>query len=1228
MLASGDRPEAPRRKLLPLAVINENVICASGVSESTKSLGASDAELRKLKLRIHQLTLRNSELEDSADKSQALSERSQFLSDEVQALRSKLFTLQREHSCMQASSTEAKQLQGQLAAANAALTDLRDELQCTKDLNYQLQSELSSMRNAADDKDRPGSATAAALQQLQQLAEQLATAAAALPTRPVRSAAGAAATEAFASSLKALWQQALGCDGPDLQSLQCSVAAAAKPAAAAAARGAGRTAKDIVVAERGKVGEDADSNISSSSNSSNSISSSITGGTAAARRRVAAAKAAPRSTAAAAKLATAAPQVHNTVPHLSSTALSAAPYSDTEADAAYSAAAAYELDPSLVEEVAMPSDDDSCGLLVMSSELFDTTAADVSAATSVLPGTESRCQRSRAPVAAATAAMAAVGMPDNAAAVEVDNVREGAVDAVAAMVVSSSSSCRSGSSSSSGISQRDRAARRRSTRLAGKGRSLLDDDDDDSAADTYTKLTTDGKQHVQSEVSSSSSSSGNVSSAVVIKAGKKSANMLAAVPQAQLAGSCKPAPLKRRLAPTTAMLNTAASGAVSSAVSTSSSSAKSVTSMISSSSDSALSLSEAVPLKPLSLAATSLLTVQHVADCAAACFAQQHAPGCVSTAVLAAAQALAQLEVGESVMLARHSVGQRALPLLQALVAAEACCVVGEGDSSSSASSSSSGTSSGRSSPVPYIAGAAAVTTLAASASSGSGGTAAAAAGPVRVKFCCYDLSAVMMPVDSKPGSVRSVEHCSELLQAAVHEANSLWDEVASGTTVLGMRAFLRALLTLAGSEDVSSNSSSNSSNVSSRRSSVTPAEALQQSAQLVRTVQSACVAGGTAAAPLYIKRCAAFYLRELRCLGWQTATLGVTSAPRSCTPLPALRQRLVCFISSALRFHMRRLLNPPPPALTVASVMARSSISTSSGRNDGVSVRSSVYKLLQLVPAEGGSASGAAIDGALSSVLSQALAVLAGHSHTKAAADLAAAEQYMTALAAAPSVAATAVAALQQQQSSRPRAAAASTAVQPVDAAALSSAQAAVRAEFQQLCEHFERAAAAAAAANARTFVTAVLTWPGVQSAVQAAGGWASVQRLARHLSTTVTIDGTTSTASVTDSCGGSVGTGDDAHLALLADVQALLCELQSSAEWCAAAEHSSSSSSSSRSAAVLSALEKALLKRCVAAGEALPKLRLFVRDVRLSAAFPTLAAPSKEQQQQYDAHGAAIAM
>eukprot|EP00953_Heterococcus_sp_UTEX-ZZ885_P011875 6855-Heterococcus_DN1.PRE.3 len=500
------------------------------------------------------------------------------------------------------------------------------------------------------------------------------------------------------------------------------------------------------------------------------------------------------------------------------------------------------------------------------------------------------------------------------------------------------------------------------------------------------------------------------------------------------------------------------------------------------------------------------------------------------------------------------------------------------------------------------------------------------------------------MPVESKPGSVCTLEHCSELLQAAVHEANSLWEEVASGTTLLGMRAFLRALLTLAGSEDVSSSSSSSGGDMSSRRSSVTPAEAQQQSAQLVRTVQSACAAAGTAAAPLYIKRCAAFYLRELRCLGWQTATMGVTSVPRSCTPLPALRQRLGCFISSALRFYMRRLLNPPPPALTVASVMARSSSSSSrsgggassGSRDGGVGVRSSVYKLLQLVPAEGGSASGAAIDGALSSVLSQALAVLASHSHTQAAADLSAAEQYLAALAAAPASMATAITAQQQQQPSRPRAATANTAVQPVDTAALSSAQAAVRTEFQQLCDHFERAAAAAAAANARTFVAAVLSWPGVQSAVQAAGGWASVQQLARHLRATLSNSSTTDTTAGTTANSVAIGSGgnsgDDAHLALLADVQALLCELQSSAEWCATPDHSSSgsssSSSSSRSAAVLSALEKALLKRCVAAGELLPKLRLFVRDVRLSAAFPTLAAPSKEQQQQYDAHGAAIAM
>jgi hypothetical protein len=967
MLASGDRPEAPRRKLLPLAVINnnENTICASGSRlGDSKAPVPHDTEVRKLKLRIHQLTLRNSELEDAADNSQALSERSQFLSAEVQELRNKLFALQRERSSMHASSTDAKQLEAQLAAASADLAVVRDKLQCSKDLNNHLQSELSSMRNAADDLSSDSSAAAtAALEKLQQLAQQLATAAAVLPTRPVRSAAGAAATEAFARSLKALWQHALGCDGPDLQSLQCSVAAAIKPAAAMA-RGAGRIAKNIVVAEAGNAREDNDiNNISSISIS--------TGGTAAARRRAATAKAAPCSTPSAAitaKLAATAPQPHNPTPLLLSTAPSAAASSDTDdVDAAYSTAAAYELDQSLVEEVAMPSDDDGCGLLVMSSELFDTAVADVTtAATSVLPGAVSRGKRSRAPPAAATTAIATVDTTHNLAVLELDSVRDDVVNTVTAAAVSniSNSSSRNGSSSSnSSISQRDRAARRRSTRLAGRGRSLLDDDDDDTAVDTYTNHSSDDKQAhsgVNSSSSTSSSSgsgsSGTVPGAVVSKAARRGASTVAIAPQAQLATSCKPAPLKRRLGPASSLLGSANSSGVSSAVSSSSSSSvKSAGSIINSSSDSALSLSEAVPLKPLSLAATGPLTAQHVADCAATSFVQQHVPGCVSTAVLAAAQALAQLEVGESVMLARHSVGQRALPMLQALVAAEACCVVGDGDSSSSGSS---GTSSGRSSPVPYTAAAAAPAALAAAVTTlttaSSGGTAVAAAVPVRVKFCCYDLSSVLMPVDSKPGSVRTVEHCSELLQAAVHEANSLWEEVASGTTVLGMRAFLRALLTLAGSEDVGSNSSSSGSGseMSSRRSSVTPAEAQQQSAQLVRTVQSACAASGTAAAPLYIKRCAAFYLRELRCLGWQTATLGVTSVPRSCTPLPALHQRLVCFISSALRFHMRRLLNPPPPALTVASVMARSSNSSSSsgggassGSGDGdVSVRSSLY--------------------------------------------------------------------------------------------------------------------------------------------------------------------------------------------------------------------------------------------------------------------------------------------
>ncbi|CAM9172936.1 unnamed protein product [Chrysoparadoxa australica] len=343
--------------------------------------------------------------------------------------------------------------------------------------------------------------------------------------------------------------------------------------------------------------------------------------------------------------------------------------------------------------------------------------------------------------------------------------------------------------------------------------------------------------------------------------------------------------------------------------------------------------------------------------------------------------------------------------------------------------------------------------------------------GAARVRFCCYDFSAVEMPVDGKPSSVKHVERVSQTLGDVIQEKEKLkaMFQADGSLGVKGWSAFLRGLKTLG----------------SLRKQEGTP-----HLEHLGQVMQAANAALGTVSTAALTSAAATFYLREFSDIDPACCSLppdvGVTPSP--------LRSRLGALVSSALRFHLRQLLNAPPPSPSVPELDIFEKPQAER------CTRSRIWTIVRLIPAEGVNG-GAAMDGALSSVLTQALLTL----HTGGVAEV-------------DSLVSTAeafIAASPQKGSAEQR----------------YSEEWAVAAE-----DHLVALSSLQAAYRARDFFLELLSWPGISEEVEAMGGWGSVERLAMVLRQLGKV------------CKAS---NDDAHFSLMANVSELQAWLLSSSSW-----------------------------------------------------------------------------
>lgn len=184
------------------------------------------------------------------------------------------------------------------------------------------------------------------------------------------------------------------------------------------------------------------------------------------------------------------------------------------------------------------------------------------------------------------------------------------------------------------------------------------------------------------------------------------------------------------------------------------------------------------------------------------------------------------------------------------------------------------------------------------------------------------------------------------------------------------------------------------------------------------------------------------------------------------------VHRRLSELVSSALRFHLRRLLNDPPAAATTPS-----GFNIAVENDDHAPLRSKVHQLIRLAPSSQGKAWHQSIkDGVLASVVSHALrafhtAVL----HIQRVSDTAGKE----------------IGLVEQKHPSEAL----------DDGSSQSSAEALTLLRTDQsnvLVENMQRHVLLLRGERARLFLRTILMWPGLEAAVQSAGGWVSVERLA----------------------------------------------------------------------------------------------------------------------------------
>jgi hypothetical protein len=449
--------------------------------------------------------------------------------------------------------------------------------------------------------------------------------------------------------------------------------------------------------------------------------------------------------------------------------------------------------------------------------------------------------------------------------------------------------------------------------------------------------------------------------------------------------------------------------------------------------------------------------------------------GGIAPMVLSAAQLLTEAELGPVACKSEsgNSVGQILLPLHGALVDAEICAL----------------------SQLP------------------AGGSSRA------VRFRSYDFSSVEMPSDSQPQSVRPAELTAAALTEVMNAESLVRDEISQGTTVLGLRIFIRALKTIACSPK----------------------------SDLSNTIQLSLSMSGTTAARSHIAGAANFYLSELCSFTGSESKGSIASLEHS-----PVRQRLVILLSSLIRFHIRRLLNPPPLGVSVPTGLS----AMDSARAAEIRlVRSKAWTLFQMaVPdkyplamlSTSGDSFAGITEGVTSSVLGHALRVLSNHAHKKEE-DMAAIRECEVFTDAT------------------------------VSAAGVGDA-----------VKHFLRIADVLGASNARTFVRELLSWPGLEEAVQEGGGWTVVEQLAQSLQRFAVLP------------------AEDSHLAMLSNIRELRGHLDDQDYW----------NFSTRAKAAAEKLSPWITILCSGNKPSTDQVEAIdaVRQAMRSSLFPYIECPSKE--------------
>lgn len=359
-----------------------------------------------------------------------------------------------------------------------------------------------------------------------------------------------------------------------------------------------------------------------------------------------------------------------------------------------------------------------------------------------------------------------------------------------------------------------------------------------------------------------------------------------------------------------------------------------------------------------------------------------------------------------------------------------------------------------------------------------SAATGGAAAGKRRVRFASHDFSAVAPPVDTAARSDAEADLCVAALAAALDAKQALRESARHASLLQPVAAALAAVACAL--QQVPSAGAAETAAAGSAEGSNGPASVLR----------NACAARGLSAR--HVAANAALLAAELACSD---------AAPGSAAAVGPLRARLIALVSSHVRFHLRRLLNAPPPPATTPCLTQNTAQSYAEA-----GCRSNAHKLFRFAPpppevppagrkAAGKPAAAATAVGAATAAASTSTATAVAAA-TKAPSE----GDCLFAEGAVASVVTQALEALHWADVADGPAEPCSTT--ETAAAALNAALAAASDSHDQdptaALATVARAHAAAEGARAAAFLHTLFEWPGLEAAVARHGGWGPVETFA----------------------------------------------------------------------------------------------------------------------------------